>query len=173
MKYDHFEEKFATMTEEQIRRVLNGERKDHFMRYGRNVTEHIDSSMTRMHLYTIEGVDGVFPSDEAATEKCKELFIKDAAKLAHDGVYTVSHYSIEHGRNFYTEGLRGIGQQFGWWSTPNVVEAKWFYSLEDVMAYIKRRIYDGEGATVEVVPVRSLYYKATGKCLGSWREEQQ
>lgn len=160
----YFQEKFATLTPDQIARILKSDMEDHFMRYGRKIIVHVDTSMELMNLYTIEDIEGVFPSKEAATEKAKELFIANAAFLRKLYIYAISETDSE-GRKTYTEGLRGIGQQFGWWSVYGIEEAKWFYSLEDVMEHIKRHGVLCGPLSVEAVPVHTLYHKLTGKHL--------
>lgn len=155
-------ERLNTLTQENIDYVLSSDICDRFMFYGVRATLHIDPSLRQMNLWTVEGSDAVYPSREAAMEECKRIFVRDADPRATR--YTVAHEYADHTR-LYTQGMRGVGQEFGWWSTPDVEDAMWFDSLEAVMDHIRRYGLGSASAIIEEVKIHKIYHDLTGHVL--------
>lgn len=153
-------ERFQTLTQDDIAYVLRSDIRDHFMFYGVHVTEYIDPSLERMNLWVVDG--HVFPSREAAMEECKRIFIRDADPRVTR--YAVA-YAYPDGSRLYTQGMRGVGQSFGWWSTPDIEDALWFDSLEAVMDHIRRHGLECAPAIIEEVKIHKIYHDLTGHVL--------
>lgn len=153
-------ERLNTLTQEDIEYVLRSDIRDHFMFYGVPTTLYVDPSLERMNLWVVG--DRVFPSREAAMEECKRIFIRDADPRVTR--YTVAHEYADHTR-LYTQGMRGVGQEFGWWSTPDIYDAMWFDSLEAVMGHIRRHGLECAPATIEEVKIHKIYHDLTGHVL--------
>ena len=160
----YLEEKFKTLTPKQIAYVLSSDIRDHFMLYGVNVTLYLDPSLTLMNLWRIDGCERVFASKYSVVEECQRIFISNASANANAARYVVSHKNAE-GVCTYTQGLRGVGQDFGWRSTFFIEEAEWFDSLEAVMDHIRRYGLECSPAIIEQVKVHKIYLDLTGKYL--------
>lgn len=155
-------ERFQTLTQENIDYILSSDITDHFMFYGVRATLHIDPSLSLMDLWTVEGSDRVFPSKQSAMAECARLFVRDADPRTVR--YVVAH-EYHDGIRLYTQGMRGVGQEFGWWSTPDVEDAMWFDSLEAVMGHIRRYGLECTAAIIEEVKIHKLYHDLTGRVL--------
>lgn len=159
---EYLAERFQTLTQDDIAYVLRSDIRDHHMFYGVPVTQYIDPSLRLMNLYTVQGSDGVFPSKEQAMAECARIFTRDADPRVTR--YAVA-YAYPDGTRLYTQGLRGVGQSFGWWSTDDIAEAFWFDSLEAVMGHIRRHGLECAPAIIEEVKIHKLYHDLTGKTL--------
>ena len=160
------------LTEREFRKVMNSDYKDTFMRYGYTITAHIDTSLELCDIYTIEGVDDLFTTEEEALNKCIELFkneVESNPNRFKGEAWAIGHIDQDQVRQgkvafYYEEGLHGLGQELSYHAVRDIACALWFNNLDEVCQFLKQYCYNDEAILISVSK-RQVYEALTGVYL--------
>lgn len=169
--------KYEDLTKEQICKILASTMKDEYMRWGYKVIRHCDTSLELCDLFTLQDCNEIFDNEDEVIAKAKEMFLDAVEKRWHDHKcypplkprYAIAKFDAQakyEGRLkiYYEEGLHGIGQSFGYWSTADITHAQWFDSFDEVAEFLKKYCYNDE-VIIQEVPTKLLWEKEKGTYL--------
>jgi len=159
---------FKDLTEKEIDKILHSDMCDEYMYLGTKIVRHCDTSLTLCDLFTIDGETTIFDNESEVEETIKTKFLKDTKERWENRnlkrCFAVGHYDTQTHKLNYEEGLHGIGQSFGYWSTAHVERAWWFNSMQELCEFLDKYCYRDKCVIIDV-PTKWIYEKLTGRYL--------